>query len=159
MSNLVNTETEDESARTEIRWSNPSFKKLFVSLTVGLSTMAFAQKYSIEQIETGLRNGSNDLNRTAPMWINRDVRLDTSFVGPGLKFTYVLTFMNPSPGVKAKASELDPMRLKPGLCNDTGRRVFLLNGTTFVYAYRGEDLQPLITASLTAKDCGLQAFR
>lgn len=124
-----------------------------------LSSFAIAQKFSVADVERELVTGASQLNKTLPMWINRSIRLDTSFAGPGLKLTYVATVMNSSPNVPASASDLSPERLKPGLCNDTRRRVLLLNGVIFSHMYRREDLKPILTIDIGAVDCGFSAYR
>jgi hypothetical protein len=124
-----------------------------------LATVVHAQQFSVVDIEKELVAGSSQLNRTLPMWINRDVRLDTSFPGHGLKLTYVLTITNTANGMPATINELSPERVKVGICNDPQRRVLLLNGVAFHYMYRREDLKPLANIRVSAADCGLSAYR
>lgn len=93
------------------------------------------------------------------MWINKDVRLDTSFPGPGLKLTYVATVMNSGLNTPTTAGELNLDRLKPGICNDPNRQILLLNGVVFSYMYRREDLKPIATKNIAAADCGVAAYR
>ncbi len=120
---------------------------------------SWAQKVSVDEVQKELITGSSQLNRTLPMWINRDVRLDSSFLGPGLRLTYVATVMNSGPNVPATVGELSPERVKVGICNDQRRRILLVNGVTFSYMYRREDLKPLITISVSAADCGIASYR
>lgn len=134
--------------------------KIIFSVVISLfSSFATAQKFSVADVERELVAGASQLNKTLPMWINRTVRLDTSFAGPGLRLTYVATVMNSSPNVPASASDLNPERLKPGICNDTKRRVLLLNGVVFSYMYRREDLKPILTIDINAVDCGFSVYR
>ena len=120
---------------------------------------SWAQKVSVEEVQKELITGSSQLNRTLPMWINRDVRLDSSFPGPGLRLTYVATVMNSGSNAPATIDELSPERVKVGICNDQRRRTLLVNGVTFSYMYRREDLKPLITISVSAADCGIDSYR
>ena len=120
---------------------------------------AFSQKVHPSDIEKELISGSSQLNRTLPMWINRDVRLDSSYPGPGLRLTYVATIMNDDTNAPATIAELKPDRVKIGICNDQRRRILLLNGVVFSYAYRRQDLRPLTTISVSAADCGLSTYK
>lgn len=135
------------------------FAHLTMLVSLALANAAEAQQFSVRDVQRELIAGSSQLNSTLPMWINRDVRLDTSFPGPGLRLTYVATVMNGPDNTPATVSEINPERIKPGICNDLRRRVLLLNGVVFSYMYRREDLKPLTTLSVSASDCGLTAYR
>ena len=124
-----------------------------------LSTLVTAQKYSVTEVEKSLVSGSSQLNKTLPMWINKSVRLDTSFPGPGLKLTYVGTVMNSDTNTPPTASELNFDNLKPGICNDPNRKILLLNGVTFSYLFRRQDLKPIATKNIGAFDCGISAYK
>ena len=136
-------------------------KSFYLALAMILIAMkpATAQKFTVAEVERELLVGSNQLNQKLPMWINKWVRLDTSHVGAGLRFTYIATVMDPSPGVPTSIEELKLNRVIPGICNDPNRRELLMNGVTFVYAYRRQDLRPLASKSVSARDCGLRPYR
>ena len=115
--------------------------------------------HDYSDVEKSLFIMANKLNDTLPMKINKYVRLDTSFAGPGLKFTYVATALTYEDGTALKASDLNLEKLAVGLCNDQNRRIHLLNGVVFTYMYRNIDLKPLVYRNIQAKDCGLSAYR
>jgi hypothetical protein len=120
---------------------------LFAITFAGVAPTISAQQFSVQDVERELISGSSKINSSLPFFLNRDVRLDSRFPGPGLRLTYVATVLNRSNGSPASVQELSPERVKAGICNDERRRVLLLNGVVFSYKYRREDLTPLTTLS------------
>ena len=134
-------------------------KFIIFALILSAPALSNAQKYSEFEVLKVLSEASNQLNKSLPLQMNRAVRLDTSFPGPGLVFTYVLTFGNHlTTGKPASVDDYDFEKIKNGLCNDSGRRAFLENGVTFRYLYRDQKLKPAFEKRITASDCGIKSY-
>ncbi len=58
-----------------------------------LSAERLQQRANERDIEAWLHELSNNLNAQLPRLVDQDVRLDTTFAGPGNRFSYIYTML------------------------------------------------------------------
>lgn len=108
-------------------------------------------------LDETLANVSSHLNRSAPMMVDADTRLDrvTSEPGRNLSYHYTLTSVQSKAFKRAEFQKLirDPLQAK--LCESPEMRGFLVRGVTVSYNYLGSDGRRLGAARFNASDCGL----
>lgn len=98
---------------------------------------------------------SSMVNRDLPRMLDRDTRMDTTIIGPGRKFTYMMTLVNYS------SSDIDHVQLKQmlgtsirnGVCTAEFMRVFIRNNVTIVYRYRANDGGMIGDIVVSPTDC------
>lgn len=135
-------------------------KEYLLTLAISLiASHAYAQKFTIAEVTNELISGANTLNRTLPMFINKDIRLDTSIPGPGLRMTYIATVMNSKANASTTRSDLNLELLKPGFCSESSKQLLMKNGVVFAFMYRNQDLKPIANTEIRAADCGLSVYR
>ena len=109
-------------------------------------------------LDQTLANVSAYLNRSAPLTLDADTRLDRVTSGPGhrLSYHYTLTTVQSKAFKRAEFQKLIREPLQAKLCNSKEMRSFLVRGVTISYDYLGNDGNPLGAARFTASDCGLE---
>ena len=109
-------------------------------------------------IDQTLASVSEHLNRSAPMTLDADTRLDrvTSEPGPRLSYHYTLTSVQSKAFKRAEFQKLIREPLQAKLCGSTEMRGFLMHGVTISYNYLANDGRRLGETRFTASDCGLQ---
>lgn len=109
-------------------------------------------------LDQTLANVSAHLNRSAPLTLDEDTRLDrvTSEPGHKLSYHYTLTTVQSRAFKRAEFQKLIREPLQAKLCSSTEMRSFLVHGVTISYNYLGSDGRRLGAARFTASDCGLQ---
>jgi hypothetical protein len=109
-------------------------------------------------LDQTLANVSAHLNRSAPLTLDADTRLDRVTSGPGhrLSYHYTLTTVQSKAFKRAEFQKLIREPLQAKLCNSKEMRSFLVRGVTISYDYLGNDGNPLGAARFTASDCGLE---
>lgn len=96
---------------------------------------------------------SSRINEQLPMTVDRDTQLDSTFGGPGLRFTYFYT----TPGratleIDVPAFKRDMSnRLSAGVCS--GMPLFVRSGITMVYTYRAKDGRVFTNIEVPASSC------
>lgn len=108
-------------------------------------------------LEQTLENVSAHLNRSVPLTLDADTRLDrvTSGPGPRLSYHYTLTSVQSKAFKRAEFQKLIREPLQAKLCSSKEMRGFLVRGVTISYDYLGNDGHRLGAARFTASDCGL----
>lgn len=101
---------------------------------------------------------SDHLNRSAPLTLDADTRLDRVTSGPGhrLSYHYTLTSVQSKAFKRAEFQKLIREPLQAKLCSSKQMRGFLMHGVTISYDYLGNDGNRLGTARFKASDCGLE---
>ena len=109
-------------------------------------------------IDQTLANVSAHLNRSAPLTLDADTRLDRVTSGPGrrLSYHYTLTSVQAKAFKRAEFQKLIREPLQAKLCSSKEMRGFLIRGVTISYDYLSNDGNRLGAARFTASDCGLQ---
>lgn len=111
-------------------------------------------------MEQTLANVSAHLNRSAPLTLDADTRLDRVTSGPGhrLSYHYTLTSVQSKAFKRAEFQKLIREPLQAKLCSSKEMRGFLVRGVTISYDYLGNDGNRLGAARFKASDCGLQTI-
>ena len=91
--------------------------------------------------EETIRNASNKFNLTLPITADKDTRLDSTFVGPGKRWTFVYTLVNTSASeiTATKLQEAMAEQVTNGVCSAQETRVFVEHGVQIVLKYRDKD--------------------
>ena len=82
---------------------------ILVLLVVGLGLYLFLGGGSHRNFDDTLLQSAIDMNKTLPMMVDKDTRLDATTAGPGRRFTYSYTLINHT------AADLDASVLQNGL--------------------------------------------
>ncbi|MET0961569.1 MAG: hypothetical protein ABWY05_01950 [Noviherbaspirillum sp.] len=108
-------------------------------------------------LDQTLANVSSHLNRSAPMMLDADTRLDrvTSEPGRNLSYHYTLTSVQSKAFNRAEFQKLIREPLQEKLCVSPEMRGFLVRGVTISYNYLSSDGRRLGAARFNASDCGL----
>jgi len=121
------------------------------------SSIAFAAtRHNETQFEKGLVQFSNQANKSLPMTIDRNTRLDSTVAGPGNRLTYFYTLTNHS------ASQVNPPsfrtqhapRIKQTVCGSSDMQSLMKKGMTAVYIYRTNDGKEVMRLDFAPSDCG-----
>jgi hypothetical protein len=109
-------------------------------------------------LDQTLANVSAYLNRSAPLTLDADTRLDRVTSGPGHRLSYHYTLMSVQSKAfkRAEFQKLIREPLQAKLCGSKEMRSFLVRGVTISYDYLGKDGNRLGAARFTARDCGLE---
>lgn len=109
-------------------------------------------------LDQTLANVSAHLNRSAPLTLDADTRLDRVTSGPGrrLSYHYTLTSVQSKAIKRAEFQKIIREPLQAKLCSSKEMRGFLVRGVTISYDYLSIDGNRLGAARFTASDCGLQ---
>ena len=106
-------------------------------------------------IEEKLTQASNSLNQRLPMTLDKQTRIESTFPGPGKKWTYLFTL------VSIRSSDMTQQQLQDGLgenikrgvCTSKEMLVFIKGGVQFVYRYRGSDGGVIGDIVVNPSDC------
>lgn len=148
-------------------------KRMLALVLAGLSTLAQAGPFNnfmgsyaggisegdgSRDLDQTLANVSAYLNRSAPLTLDADTRLDRVTSGPGhrLSYHYTLTSVQSKAFKRAEFQKLIREPLQAKVCSSKEMRGFLVRGVTLSYDYHGNDGHRLGAARFTASDCGLQ---
>jgi hypothetical protein len=110
---------------------------------------------NIPSIDSQLLAAANEVNRTAPMMIDADTRLDSATAGPGLSFTYLYSLPQIASTEVAQGAfdaVITPNVKKSG-CGSADLKAFFDNGITVHFVYRGHDGGKIGTVSLNSGVC------
>ncbi len=108
-------------------------------------------------VDEALSKTVYQINNKLPMSVDRDTRWDSTQAGPGRAFTYHYTI------VTARAADVDTMgfyqamssHLRNSVCSSQDMQVFLKNGVTVSYSYRGSDGRHISKVVIKPRDCGI----
>ncbi|MGI4849134.1 MAG: hypothetical protein ACRYGK_13490 [Janthinobacterium lividum] len=106
-------------------------------------------------IDDTLLKVSAQMNRKVPMNIDKSTRLDKVSSEPGQQLTYHYTLLGTS-SADLKVADFSSMINSPliaRVCSSSEMQIFLQNGVTVKYLYRGSDGKPLGGAKVTTQDC------
>lgn len=113
------------------------------------------------EIDSTLRQLTQQINRRTPMKVDADTRLDrvNAEPGPRLVYEYTLVGMRSDQVSEAALRKALTPALHERLCAAGDVRGFLRNGVSLSYAYRGSDGKPIGDISFTPDACaqGYQA--
>ena len=113
---------------------------------------------SSRNLDKTLENLSAHMNRTTPVMLDADTRLDSVTAEPGqrLSYHYTLTSVQSKDIKRAEFQKLIRAPLQAKLCESSEMRGFLKHGITISYTYRSADGHNLGAARFTPSDCGYQ---
>lgn len=99
---------------------------------------------------------SAQMNKTLPVAVDNDTRLDSVSAVPGQHFIYhyTLVALNGNDVNADSFHDLVRPQLKSRLCDSSEMQKFLRNGVTISYLYKGKDGQPIGSAKFAPSDCG-----
>lgn len=106
-------------------------------------------------IDEALRKVSAQMNRKVPMNVDKATRLDKVSSEPGHQLIYHYTLLETSSNDIKSAeftSQINPS-LTQRVCGSSEMQVFLQNGVTLTFLYRGNDGKPLGGAKIGTPDC------
>jgi hypothetical protein len=97
---------------------------------------------------------SSDINRTLPMMLEKDTRLDTTIPGPGKRFTYVNTIVN------YELAQIDTVKMRQALTpniianykTQKDMESFRKDGVMLCYRYKDKNGVFLIQVETDPKD-------
>lgn len=106
-------------------------------------------------VEEALVNTTDQINRLLPITLDPDTRWDSTVAGPGRRFTYHYTILT------MRASKIDTpnfrrvmvTRLRKSVCASPDTQVFIKNGVTVSYSYRGRDGRHVCNIDIWPRDC------
>ena len=112
-------------------------------------------KPSQATIVSALSNMANQLNKSMPMTINADTRLDNILASPtSPKFTYNYTLNASLQEINAANffGQMKPTLVK-GVCTNPDMKIFTENGVTVGYSYRAKDGSFAGKIEVSPSDC------
>src|SRR5436190_22994839 len=117
--------------------------QLAVIISVAALSLAIVPAcQSSQQVdEDMIRRVSNRFNKKLPIDVNKETRLNSTFAGPGKRWTFVFTLVNTNASELSEAELRDSLEAKVQntVCSAKETKVFVENGVTLVSIYRGKD--------------------
>ena len=113
------------------------------------------QEYADKKFEADLVKASNETNKTLPMMIDKDTRLDSTIAGPGKEWTYMYTLVAPDvKGVtNARLNEVMGDKIRNSICTMKEMELFVKNKVVMKYKYRDNDGNYIGEVVVKAGDC------
>ena len=108
------------------------------------------------QVDNVLLKASTQINKTLPLAVDTDTRLDRVSAVPGRHFIYhyTLVALNSRDIGNGNFDTLFKPQLKSRLCDSADMKNFLKNGVTISYLYKGKDGEPIGGAKFAPSECG-----
>lgn len=103
----------------------------------------------------GLKKGADELNKSTPLMVDDETRLDSVTVGPGLSANYFYTFP------KYNSNEIDlefvveelKKEVLSSICENLDMKPTLDHGGIFNYSYSGSDSKKIFNIKINKSDC------
>lgn len=123
---------------------------------IGRSTVKkYHSSRSAGAIEEMLRKVSGHVNRTLPVMIDKNTRLETTLAGPGNRFTYLHTILS------VDSTTLSHQQLEHALgrnirntvCSSKDMQAFVSNKVQVIYRYRDSDGRIIGDLVVNSEDC------
>jgi hypothetical protein len=105
-----------------------------------------------QQVHSIARRSSQELNTQLPMAVDSQTRADTSVVGPGRRFTYLLTFTQPS-STSETAADLDFAPVRNRVCSTTALKLLVDNDYLIIYKYFDINGRFIGDVAINRSDC------
>ncbi|MGH8051286.1 MAG: hypothetical protein ACREPB_11555 [Arenimonas sp.] len=125
-----------------------------VALLLALTGCSLEQ-YADAKFEADLVKASNETNKTLPMMIDKDTRLDSTLAGPGKEWTYLYTLV--ATDVKgitnARLNEVMGDKIRNSVCTMKEMELFVKHKVTMKYKYRDNDGNFIGEVIVKAGDC------
>lgn len=119
------------------------------------STGCSYKEYADAKFQADLVKASSEHNKSLPMMVDSDTRLDTTIAGPGKEWTYMYTLV--ATDVKGitneKINEVMGDKLRNSVCTMKEMEIFVRNEVTMKYKYRDNDGNYLGEVVVTPGDC------
>jgi hypothetical protein len=109
-------------------------------------------KPTIQSLENELARTADSINKTLPMTIDKETRLDKVEINSGLRLTFFHTLLNYS----SREVDINPQiqaNVKNNICSNEERKSYLQHGVTFDYIYRGNDGVYISRIETNINDC------
>lgn len=136
--------------------NRPIFASIVFVACCSMHGLGGAQTTSEAEIQRGLREAADTMNRTLPMLLDSSTRLDTILVGPGRRWTYRITLLGGRD--KQQTSEAFVNELKPraiaAMCSDPALAVFLEEDVIVSRRYFRPDGTFFAEIDTRRTDCG-----
>lgn len=113
------------------------------------------EQYADAQFQADLVKASNETNKTLPMMIDKDTRLDSTIAGPGKEWTYMYTLVATDvKGVtNARLNEVMGDKIRNSVCTMKEMELFVKNKVVMKYKYRDNDGNYIGEVVVNAGDC------
>lgn len=107
-------------------------------------------------VDEALVRMSEKMNRTMPVAVDGDTRLDRISAEPGQQIAYHYTMLNLRSKDVNTANFYKNFRptLQKRVCGSDELKMFFRNRVTVAYAYRGKDGEDIGKLAFSPKDCG-----
>ena len=107
-------------------------------------------------VDEALVRMSEKMNRTMPIAVDGDTRLDKISAEPGQQIAYHYTMLNVRSKDVNTTNFYKTFRptLQKRVCGSDDLKVFFRNRITVAYAYRGKDGEDIGKLAFSPKDCG-----
>ena len=141
---------------------------LIIVLVIGVLKMtksrpanpyAISPKNAPVRDETDLRRAleiaADEITAKAPMELDKEIRLDRAFAGPGAHLTYYYSLPNYASGEvdsRNLRKVADPL-LKRQLCADTVIKKSMNMGATFIFVIRANNGMEVLRSEMTKSAC------
>lgn len=128
---------------------------------IGILVGKEISKPNPEEIEKviieGFEEAARIINRDAPVFVDKETKMDKATVGPGSRITYHHTLMNySSTDVDAQwlKNNLLPI-VKSNVCKNNNMRKALQHGGIYGYSYSGKDGVFITDFAISKDECRL----
>jgi len=105
-----------------------------------------------KKVDALVRRSSQELNMQLPLVIDSRTRIDTSLVGPGRRFIYLLTFTYPSSRSET-AADLTGSKIRSSVCSTAALKLLLDNDYLIIYKYFDIDGRFIGDVTVNRGDC------
>ncbi|MFI3189267.1 hypothetical protein BCS42_14215 [Crenothrix sp. D3] len=109
-------------------------------------------KPTIQSLENELARTADSINKTLPMKIDKETRLDKVEINSGLRLTFFHTLLNYSSREIDINSQIQTY-VKNNVCANEERKSYLQHGVTFDYIYSGNDGVEINRFEINKDDC------
>ena len=122
----------------------------------GVGLIAGKSMANTQSIDGALVKMADQVNKRLPMNVDKDTRWDNVTPLPDRRFTYNYTFLGRTSKDYDKQELFQRItnHVKPQVCSSPDMEIFLKNGVSIGYSYRGFDGVFITKVVITPKDCG-----
>ncbi|MEO8001765.1 MAG: hypothetical protein ABI644_07805 [Arenimonas sp.] len=127
---------------------------LVTFLTIAMSGCSY-KDFSEARFQAQLVQAASETNKTLPMMIDKETRLDSTIAGPGKQWTYFYTLVNYEAGdtTNEQINEILGDKIRNSFCSMKEMKLFIEHEVTMKYKYSAKDGVYLGEVVVTAMDC------
>lgn len=155
---------------TEIKKGIYTIIAIFFALVAGvigkeIGKSFFDNQPSQEQVNNKLFEGLNkvveNINSKCPMMVDKNTRMDSASVGPGVKVTYYYTFPNYSSSDIGSSTITNDLfhQVKEKVCVNPDMKPSIQYGASYEYSYSGNDNIKIASFEIDRIKCGLPLIK